>query len=193
MGWKNVKEHYRIPHHVIVNDYKICIGSAYVHDLIVLDPWNKKITHPHSSLGRGGDLARYWDEMHADLDLLWELLEKPDTFAQDLVVYTYKDSEIIEKKCEAYGWPNVTHDGKIMYENMFSADRTVTLNRALRNAEARARLSGERIPQLEQDLSKAMSYHRESEHHLAKLRFEALYGSTEEPDTAKEESDDETY
>ena len=30
MGWKNIKEHYRIGHTVHVTDKGICIGSPYI-------------------------------------------------------------------------------------------------------------------------------------------------------------------
>jgi len=36
MGWKNVKEHYRIGHSVQVTEQGVCIGSPYVHNLIVV-------------------------------------------------------------------------------------------------------------------------------------------------------------
>ncbi len=36
MGWKNVKDLYGIKHTVQMTEKGICIGSAYVHDLIVI-------------------------------------------------------------------------------------------------------------------------------------------------------------
>ena len=36
MGWKNVKEHYRIEHQVQVRAGRICIGSPYISEIIVI-------------------------------------------------------------------------------------------------------------------------------------------------------------
>jgi len=182
MGWKNVKEHYQIDHIVCVTDKGICIGSPYCHDLIVINQWQKKIMHPHESLGRSEDLTRYWDEMHADLDKLWDLIEKPDMFANSITVYTYRDSEIIEKQCEEPGWPNVTHDGELMYVNTFSTDRKVTVNRAIRNSAAAANSSLEYLTQIENDLTKTRARLGKYQADLATLRFEALHGSVGEPE-----------
>jgi hypothetical protein len=36
MGWKSVKEHYQIKHIVQVTDKGICVGSPYIHDVIII-------------------------------------------------------------------------------------------------------------------------------------------------------------
>lgn len=38
MGWKNVKEHYRIGHIVHVKDGKICIGFPHITDIMEISP-----------------------------------------------------------------------------------------------------------------------------------------------------------
>lgn len=38
--------------------------------------------------------------------------------------------------CEEAGWPNVTHDGQMMYENTFSTDRAEVVRWAYNNAVA---------------------------------------------------------
>src|SRR5688572_1181048 len=123
MGWKNVKEHYQIGHAVAVYEGKgICIGSSLCHDLITINPWRRTVHQ--SSLGVRGneDLERYWTEINADLDKLWTLIEQEDTFSAEIPVFTWKGSEIVEKSCEKPGYPNLTHDGDLMYDNRFSVD-----------------------------------------------------------------------
>ena len=56
---------------------------------------------------------------------------------KSLPVYTYEGGEIIEHKCEAYGWPNLTDDGQVMYNNKFSSDRNEVVRWAKENAEGR--------------------------------------------------------
>lgn len=137
MGWKAVKEHYRIDHDVqVVAGKGICIGSAYVHDLITVSLSGE--VRPGRIVRRGepGKLGRYMDEMDADPAKLRELIEQPDHFERSIQVFTYDGAEIIECACEELGWPNVTHDGRMMYENMFSADRAEVVEWAISNARA---------------------------------------------------------
>lgn len=174
MGWKNIRDHYRIQHTVQVTEAGICIGTGYVHDLIVIKRWEKKVNQ--SSIGiRGNEsLQRYWAEMHADLDKLWELVEKDDQFEKAIPVYTWKEGDIIEERCEELGWPNVTHDGKIMYENKFSADRNEVIRWAIQSFETIVRHGYQRISEIEDTLRKIRQRHGEDQADLAKLRHEAL-------------------
>lgn len=168
MGWNNVKKAYKIKHNVCVTEHGICIGSGYIHDIIVigLDGVIKKPYIERSNQ----DLARYMQEMTSDLAALKRLIESPDVFDQSITVFTY-DSEtfdIIEKQCEKLGWPNVTHDGEMMYENTFSADRSVIVETAKRNiaawikslTESRARKAEEMV-EIDKTLD-ALSVRRET-------------------------------
>lgn len=122
MGWKNVKDYFRIEHIVSVTQAGICIGSPYIHDIIVLGP--------HGEIRKGGedyphnaDLRRYLREFRQEPAKLRELIEAPDTFSASIQVFTFKGGEVIEKRCEALGWPNPTHDGQLQYDNTFSTDK----------------------------------------------------------------------
>ncbi len=134
MGWKNVKSAYRIGHIVQVTSEGICIGSGYIHDLIVLS-LDGAIVKRYAERGNE-DLARYQSEMDADPARLRELVASADTFEKSVPVYTYDGASIIEKQCEEIGWPNVTHDGMVMYENTFSTDKAFIVEKAKQNAKA---------------------------------------------------------
>lgn len=135
MGWKAFKEHYRIDHDVqIVPGKGLCIGSAYVHDIIVVG-FDGVITRVWGS--RSGDkLARYQEEIAADPLMAKALIDQPDTFERSIPVFTYEGAEIIECACEELGWPNVTHDGRMMYENTFSPDRAEVVAWAISSARS---------------------------------------------------------
>lgn len=133
MGWKNVKEHYRIGHIVQVTEQGICIGSGYIHDIIVIAT-DGRVLKRYDERGNE-DLRRYQQEIDADPDTLRRLIETPDVFRAGITVYTYEGGDILEKQCEDLGWPNVTHDGEVMYENRFSADKATVVAWARRNAE----------------------------------------------------------
>lgn len=172
MGWKSVKDHYHIKHNVQVTADGMCIGSAYIHDIIVFKPWRKEFVKRYDSGNE--DLARIQREMDADLDKLWELAQSDDVFEVSIPVYTWKGSEILERQCEKLGWPNVTHDGEMMYENTFSTDRSQVLQWAIRDAEAIAQLGFQRLSELDNDRIKVRKRIDDAAVDLAKLRHEQL-------------------
>ena len=142
MGWKNIRDHYRIKHIIQITDDGVCIGSPYCHDLIVVSPQGDVVKRDG---GANLDLHRYLIEMDADPATLRRLIQTPDAFAASIPVYTYDGAEIIKERCEALGWPNVTHAGHIQFENMFSADRAQVVAWAKQTAEAALRFAREHL------------------------------------------------
>lgn len=158
MGWKNIKEAYGIKHIVrIVPDKGICIGSGYIHDIIVIDKdFNiKRSQH----IGRGEPFDSMVRAMEADKAELRRLFDAPDTFAKSVTVYTYDyDGNIIEKKCEEPGWPNITHDGECMYENTFSTDRAQVVEWASANIEATIKSTRRTLADTERELEECRKH-----------------------------------
>lgn len=172
MGWKNIRDHYRIGHIVQVQDGNVLIGSPYVHDIVTIAADG---TVAPSSLfsGRRDDvLTRYVDDLRADPEKLRELFAAPDTFTASIPVYTYDGATIIEKQCEALGWPNCTHDGQMMYENTFSADKAQVVRWAKENALAGVAWRTQRVSDIEADLAKARAFLAEYESNVAALDAE---------------------
>jgi hypothetical protein len=186
MGWKSVKEHYRIGHYVTVDREKgICIGSPYVHDLIVIGfdgVVKKRPDRTHND-----DLCRYLREFDADRELLKQLILQEDKFEKSLPVWTYFGSRIVEKFCEEYGWPNVTHDGLMMYNNTFSKDRAVIVRAAYQNAKAGHEVTGDRVEQTRRELEEIEA--RNSEYFRDMCRLVELARS--ESIDLKEEDDED--
>lgn len=153
MGWKAIRDHYRIEHIVQVCEGKILIGSPYISSLLVVKPDGAVVW---GELGPSSNdaLARYKREMDADPAKLRDLLAAPDTFSASITVYTYDGAEIIEKQCEVVGWPNCTHEGEMMYENTHFADRASAVKCATDNARARVEWLTESVADTERDLAK---------------------------------------
>lgn len=151
MGWKAVKDYYRIGHIVQVRNGRICIGSPYIPEIIVIDA-DGNITKRDSS---NADLKRYMKEFSENLKKLSDLVQQPDEFERSIPVFTYDGGKIIEKQCENLGWPNVTHDGEIMYDNTHSADRGKVVEWAKKNAEAWIKNVLERIAQQEKEIEES--------------------------------------
>ena len=153
MGWKNVKEHYRIEHAVQVTEEGICIGSPYIHNIIVIG-FDGLFRKRYQSRGNS-DLDRYQQEMDEDLGKLKHLIETPDSFERSVTIWTYDGGEILEKQCEEPSWPNVTHDGQMIYENTFSTDRDQVVRWARADAEAWRQFAVEKVAEVEEQLEKS--------------------------------------
>lgn len=148
MGWKTLKQHFGIEHIVQVTEKGICIGSGYIHDLVVIDPKTGKVH------GDDGFMRQRYPELlvSAPAEIV-KLIDAQDVFDTSVPVFTYRESEIIEKRCEEPGWPNVTHDGCVMYENTFSTDKAKVIQWAHSSAELRVKYTKEQISRVESDLA----------------------------------------
>lgn len=150
MGWKTLKEHFDIEHFVQVTKKGICIGSGFVHDLVTIDP--KTGALQENQTFHGLIREKYPALLKATPQEIVALIAAPDTFAASIPVYTYDGIKIIEKQCEIVGWPNVTHDGCMMYENSFSTDKAQVIAWAKRNTASAIECTCNRIEEFEQEL-----------------------------------------
>ncbi|MCC5611030.1 hypothetical protein LC612_30840 [Nostoc sp. CHAB 5834] len=159
MGCKNLKNHFQIKHIVHVRDSAVCIGSPYIPDLFIIGKDGGLLKSPDS---RGSpELTRYIEELTAEPDLVKKLIEEPDSYGAALPVYTWDGGKIVERQCEAYGWPNVTFEGELMYENRYSPDLTLTVQRAKRDASLGVELAQRKISDLEKKLCAARAHMEE--------------------------------
>lgn len=171
MGWKSVKEYYDIGHFVQVTSSGICIGSGYIHNIMIIDKNTGELIKPYSNDRwiTNDDLQRYQSEMDNDPEKLKELVFREDTFEKNIPVYTFDGAEIIQEYCEELGWPNVTHTGNMMYENTHSQDVETVVKWAKREAEAIIENGKERIKEVERDLRAVKDRVHTAEQNLDKL------------------------
>lgn len=170
MGIKNIKLHYGINHNIEINDKGICIGSAFIHDIIVVKP-NGVCVQRYDNSGNK-DLSRYQAEIDANPSLFKELFERPDEFTNSIPVYTYSGSTIIEKFCEKVGWPNTTHDGLMMYENMYSTDKNTVVAWAKNSANLKFNCYLTRIEDVKKNLQELEEVKASAESDLKSLEAE---------------------
>jgi hypothetical protein len=171
MGWKNVKQHYDIRHIVKIVDGRLFIGSPYISDLIVVEP-DGTVTKTVERR-RNDALTAIHDSIAADPATFRHLLATPDNFERSIPVFTYEGSDIIEKECEEYGWPNLTHDGCLMYENSFFAERADAVERAFENARAGVRLATRSVAEAQKTLDELKALLKSETECLERL--EAIY------------------
>jgi hypothetical protein len=170
MGWKKVKEHYNIKHIVCIADKGLCIGSAYIHDLIVIRLDGTFAKKYDIKSHANDELRRYQIEMDADPEKLKGLISEADTFEKSLPVYTYDGADIIEKQCEEYEWPNVTHDGELMYDNTFFIERNAAIEKAKESAKYGIDCYSDRLESLRKDIEKASNLLEIESNNLLKLQ-----------------------
>lgn len=166
MGWKNVKEHYRIGHIVQVAKAGLCIGSPYIHDIIVVSPEGKLIKKERST--RNEDLLRYQSEIEASPDEFARLFQEPDKFERSLSVWTFKGAEIIEKHCEEYGWPNICHDGQII-DSDFCRTKEDAIRAALGHNKAHIRWTVDTLKQARERLAEILHWRAEARANIKAL------------------------
>lgn len=145
MGWKKVKEHYDIVHIVQVSTKReygsvpcIFIGSPYIGDIIVIRMSDAVVLKRYKD-GRINEKLRAL-QIRLDKDsqngTLKRLIDEPDEFLKLLPVYCIDDyRHIVEMHCEAYGYPNVTTSGKLMYKNTFVSQRRAARHYLVRRSK----------------------------------------------------------
>jgi hypothetical protein len=160
MGWKNLKTHFEIKHIVQVGEGKIKIGSGYLPEMITIDLVNPEDIQKNSIVTKDSGFFPLWEKLTKELALVKQLVETPDTFKISNPVFTFECGEVLEKRCEDFGYPNVTHDGLVMYENAFSKNRAEVVEWAVSNAKSSVEYAKRSV---ERDLSEL----ERSKEHLA--------------------------
>lgn len=170
MGWKTLKTRYGIDHSVCLTDQGVCIGSPYIHNIIVISLEGEIVRRYDSQSNE--DLARYQAEFDNDLVALRDAIDAADSFEESLPVFTFDHDSglVVEKQCEKRGWPNCTHDGEMMYENQFFETREEAKEDAINDLRAGIKLYDRRIEETTKELGELNSSLSESKRILAKLK-----------------------
>lgn len=139
MGYKLLRDTYKIEHIVQVLDKKeyggrvICIGSPYVHDLIVINM--EGVVVVRSAVRDEVEFQRYIQEFNADPEKLKRIIQTPDAFDADknktVYIFDPRTCKIRTEVCQEYGFPNTTNMGELMYDNTSFRTYKDALNFAL--------------------------------------------------------------
>lgn len=152
MGWKTLKERFEINSHIVeISGGSICIGTSCYPGLVTICPDTGKLTE---SPGFEEFLSKTYPKLfQANRDDILDAIKTPDSFSEFIPVYTFENGNIIKKFCEEPGWPNVTHDGFMMYENTFSTDKTEVVAWAKRDADRTIKASQDQIEVLQNQVN----------------------------------------
>lgn len=150
MGWKTLKQSFGITHNVCVTDKGVCIGSDFVHDLATINPSTGGLIENEA---QRGFLARYYPALLSVTSTeLLALIKAEDQFDASISVYTFSKGSLLEKQCEQTGFPNVTHDGELMYANTFSTDLNEVIAWAKRDAQLKVEFIQEHLERLKRQI-----------------------------------------
>ena len=144
------------------NEY-IAIGSPLCSDLISV---NKRSLHLKYTLdgyreGRKALVKKNYEELLFIWDKLQELIDNGqiidiirgvDILENPLPVYTVKEGKLIETTTDAYGWPNVTVSGELMYDNTYFNNRADAIQYGIKDVEAGLKMLDNRKAETEQGL-----------------------------------------
>ena len=121
----------------------IAIGSPMCSTLITMDMKTFKLRYALDTFNRGRDaidheeLGFIWDKLEslAETGEIKSIIAGQDELKNPLPVFSYKAGKIVESTTDEYGWPNVTVDGTLMYENVWFKTYAEALKYGLKNAE----------------------------------------------------------
>lgn len=118
------------------NKNYIAIGSAYCHDLITVNKNTLHLKYAFDTFKKGRQsinnpkLEFIWDKLKELIDngKIKDIIEGSDNIDKPLSVYTIEDGKLIETFTDEYGWPNVTIDGYLMYDNTYFKNKVDAIN-----------------------------------------------------------------
>lgn len=173
MGWKMLKQALGTDCHIQVSFKGVCIGSGSAHDLAVIDPDTGRVEF--DSAFREALIKRCPRLFELAPEDIKRLLAAEDQFERSVPVYTFQEGAIVEKWCEEPGWPNVTHDGCMMFINTFSTDKEQVVAWAKQNASAQIEHLQDEVEGLKRELAEKIA--RLNETRAIRGKLEANYPS----------------
>jgi hypothetical protein len=142
-------------------DY-IGIGSPLCHDLIKLDIKTNKITYALDTFHKGRaslgneELTFIWDKLNelVDSGAITEIIDSNDVIDNPLPVYTVKDGVMLCTTTDAYGWPNTTVEGYLMYDNTYFKTMAEAIEYGIKEYQSRVEYLEERLKELQSECTR---------------------------------------
>lgn len=174
MGFKTFKNHFSIENHIVsVTDGVLYIGSDSVSKLVGFDMQTGAVLLNDTF---NGFLNQYYPEiLNATNEERLALINAQDVFERSIPVFTSNNGKIIEKACEHLGFPNVTHDGELMYVNSHYANRNDAIKHERKNLHCRIECYEESVQEIEARLAEKKQKLDETQKMLQE--FNELYPS----------------
>jgi hypothetical protein len=138
----------------------ICIGSPLCSQLITVDKKTLKIKYALDTFNTGREsinseeLMFIWDKL---IELIKNgeiknIISLNDSTVNMFPVYSHENGEIIEKFTDIFGWPNSTHDGELMYENIHFKTKEEAIKKGIEELKIEIKYISENICEQEKEL-----------------------------------------
>lgn len=148
-------------------DDKVCVGSPMCSDLIsfstkdfklkyALDTWNegrKALEGKTNSKGEN-ELLFIYDKLQELIKTgeIQNIINGNDELENPLPVFTVDDGKLIRTFTDAYGWPNTTIEGELMYENTFFKTEKEAVEYGIRDCKGYLEMLEERKAEIQKQL-----------------------------------------
>ena len=145
------------------DDECICVGSPLCHDLISVNKKSLKLKYAidafregRGALSKGGnsELLFIWDKLQEMIESgeIKDIIDGNDDIENPLPVFTVEDGELVETWTDAYGWPNTTVQGIVMYDNTYFKTKEEAIQYGIEEYEAGLKMSDRRLEEISNDL-----------------------------------------
>ena len=146
----------------IIADYDsyIGIGSHMCHNLISIDKTTFKLKYAldynnTDTINKNSPMFDMWNKLEELIsnNTMIDIINGNDELDIKLpVFYMNPEGNIIESYTDEYGYPNTTHDGKLMYDNYFFKTKREAIIDSLERYKIRVNTFLDNIAQYESDL-----------------------------------------
>ena len=146
----------------IIADYDsyIGIGSPRCHNLISIDKTTFKLKYAldynnTDTINKNSPMFDIWNKLEELIsnNTMIDIINGNDELDIKLpVFYMNTEGNIIESYTDEYGYPNTTHDGKLMYDNYFFKTKREAIIDSLERYKIRVNTFLDNIAQYERDL-----------------------------------------
>ena len=145
-------------------DY-IAVGSAYVHKLINIEKKTLKLRYALDTFNEGrksltgkddNELLDIYDRLQELIDSgeINEIINGNDEIKNPLPVWTIEEGKLIETYTSAYGYPNTTYDGKLMYDNTYFKTKEGAIEYGISEHSSGVKFYEGRVKEIEAELNK---------------------------------------
>ena len=146
----------------------ICIGSPLCSDLISVDKKTLNIKYALDTFREGrkclevksnskgeNELLFIWDKLHELIEngQLNDIINGDDILENPLPIFRVKGGKLIETFTDAYGYPNVTISGELMYENEYFKTKEEALKEGIEEYEYWLKHMNNQIIEREKEIS----------------------------------------
>jgi hypothetical protein len=158
---------------------KLCVGSSLCSDLISLNIETKELKYALDTWREGRKSIKY-----EPLEIIWDRLEElinngeidyylegEDEIENPLPVFSFSNGTLIKTTTDEYGWPNITSDGTLMYDNTFFKTEIDAIEYGIKETKISIRFSKEKYERLKSEIESVEKDIQDNEGYLIKLNW----------------------